>query len=216
MRLSLFLQLLAAFVFAAGNVFIPTVHAFKAPSQVSPADVDARKIPAAAALSPARIAAISELRARVPGLKIDFDELRDTPKWIACPNGFLSGPGGEAGGISPQSARAFPANDPHRPIKTFLNEHSALFGHGAEVLDSARVKRDYTTAHNALRSVVWEQQLDQITVYEAVLIAHVTQRGELVNVSSQFLPNLQQAADTGTPNRLALEGAPAISAWEAV
>src|SRR6185369_5157272 len=90
-----------------------------------------------------------------------------------------------------------------------------LFGHGPEVLLSARRARDYVTAHNGLRTVVWEQQLEGIPVYEAVLLASVTKRGELASLSSQFLPDPGQAAKLGTPE-LAAGRPPTLSARAAL
>jgi hypothetical protein len=119
-----------------------------------------------------RAAAVAELRARVPGLLLDFDEIRGTPKRIAATDGFLSGPAGEGRAISSKAARALPVNDPYRPSKAFLNDHSALFGHGAEVLIGSTVKREFVTAHNGLRTLVWEQQLDQIAVYGLQMATH--------------------------------------------
>ena len=163
-----------------------------------------------------RAAAGDRLKQRVPKIQIELDEVRGTPKFVAAPNGFLSGPNGEGRGISQEKIRALPAQDPHRHVKAFLNEHSTLYGHGAEVLTPARLKRDYTATHNGLRTTVWEQQLDNIAVYEAVMVGHVTRQGELVNVASQFIPDLERAANAGTPNRAAVQAAPAISALQAV
>ena len=118
--------------------------------------------------------------------------------------------------ISAAAAGVVPASDPHRPIKAFLNEHAQLFGHGAEALDNARVKRDYVTPHNGLRTVVWEQQLDGIPVFRSMLMGHVTKRGELVSIASQFLPDLAQGADAGTPDRAAVQSAPPVSAAQAI
>ncbi|MFZ2644495.1 MAG: M36 family metallopeptidase, partial [Verrucomicrobiia bacterium] len=97
-----------------------------------------------------------------------------------------------------------------------MNEHSALFGHGAEVLANVRVKRDYVTPHNGMNTVVWQQELDGIAVFDGVLMAHTTQRGELVNVSSQFLADPAKAADKGSANRLTAQQAPKVSAAQAV
>ena len=173
--------------------------AFQSPAYALLADFDRRQEKAAPAAMADKFAKAAELRNRVPGLKVDFDPVRGSPKYIASTTGFLSGPAAQGRGISPLSLRALPANDPHRAIKAFLNEHSGLFGHGAEVLATATLKRDFVTPHNGLRTVIHEQQLDQIPVYEALLMGHITQRGELVNLSSQFLPNLEEAATVGTP-----------------
>ena len=78
------------------------------------------------------------------------------------------------------------------------------------------VKRDYITAHNGLRTVVWEQQLDGIAVFEAVLISHTTGRGELVSLSSQFVQDASSAADKGHRNKARKRDEPRLSAAEAV
>ena len=179
-------------------------------------DLAAAKAPPAQAEPLVQAAAVSRLQARVPGAKVERDALLGTPKFICSTTGFLTGPNGEGKGVSAEAARAVPANDPHRAIKAFLNEHTPLFGHGAEALDSARVKRDFTTAHNGLRTTVWEQQLDGISVFEAVLTAHVTKNGELVNVAAQFVPDPAPAADNGNRNRAALQNDPTISARQAL
>jgi hypothetical protein len=58
--------------------------------------------------------------------------------------------------------------------------------------------------------------LDGIPVAEAVLYGHVTLKGELVCLGSQFLPNVERAADAGVANRAAIERDPAIAAQRAV
>src|SRR5881296_3500336 len=103
---------------------------------------------------PSFSAAAEKLGNRVPGLHIDYDGLLQTPKHVASHLGFLSGPNGEGKAISPPRARAFARTDPHRAIKAFLDEHAALFGHDAEVLEHARVQRDFVARHNGMRTVV--------------------------------------------------------------
>ncbi len=119
---------------------------------------------------------------------MDFDELLDSPKWISSTHGFLTGPEGRGGGITPKTLAEFSADDPDHVTKAFLREHSALFGHGPEVLDAARVKREFVTAHNGLRTVVWEQQVDGIPIFEVffLLISHTTRNGELGEHGQSF------------------------------
>src|SRR5262245_22833936 len=182
-----------AAVFGLVTLFAGASFAFDKPSHARLPDFDQRAdAPNDKELRGERAAAAERLKQRVPKVKVDLDELRSTPKFVGSTDGFLSGPNGEGRGVSSERIRALPANDAHRPIKAFLNEHSALYGHGAEVLAPARLKRDYTARHNGLRTVVWEQQLDGIAVYEGVMVGHITQRGELVNLASQFVPDLEQ------------------------
>ena len=110
----------------------------------------------------------------------------------------------------------FSANDSNRVLRAFLQEHHELFGHGPEALDAARVKREFVNARNGLRTTVWEQQLDGIGVFDALLISHLSVRGELVSLSSHFVPAPASAADAGTPNRALLENSPLVTASQAV
>jgi len=158
--------------------------------------------------------AAGQLQARVPAARIDVDEILGSPAWVISTEGFLTAPQ-EPEVVLAGQARLDP-DDPHRPIKAFLDDYAGLFGHGAEVLTDATLKNDYVTAHNGLRSVVWQQQLDGIPVFGALLIGHITKRGELVNLSSYFVPELEKAADLGAVARTALAEAPPISAQQAV
>ena len=161
-------------------------------------------------------AALAQLQAGVPEAKIALDPVRGTPKWIAAPHGFLSGRNGVGRGISPASLAGLAANDPQRAAKAFLREHRQLFGHGPEVLTNAAIKREFTGAHNGLNTVVWQQRLDGLDVFEGVLIAHTTRFGELAGLASQFVPQPEQAANRGHARRAALRAAPAVSARQAV
>ena len=172
--------------------------------------------PADKSLPAGKAAGAQKLRGQLHGLRVEHDVVRQSPKHIASTSGFLTGPGGEGTTISAAGARGVPATDPHRVVKAFLNEHRAAFGHGPELLDQTRLKADFTTRNNQLRTIIWEQRLDDIAVYESVLISHVTARGELVSVSSQLVAEPAAAANAGTPNRAALQNSPTLSAAEAV
>jgi len=195
---------------------VPAARAFWAPNGPELPNFDKRAIGADGAGVGERAAAQNTLGARVPGLQVYFDEHLGTPKWIVAESGFLSGPGASGLAISPQTSALYGTNDTYRATKAFLQEHQTLFGFGPEILSTARVTEDSITAHNGLRTVVWEQDLDGIPVFEALLISHTTKREELVNLSSQFIPNPAQAADAGTPNRAATLQNPQISAAAAV
>jgi uncharacterized delta-60 repeat protein len=166
--------------------------------------------------SPAAQAALSSLEARVGAIRIDRDPLMGSPAFIASTRGFLTGPAGAGLAMLGSALDAIPASDPHRAAKGFVDSYPSLFGHRSDVLAAAKVNRDYVTAHNGLRTTIWQQQLDGISVFEAVFQAHVTSRGELVNVASKLVPNLEQAAQRGAPNRAARLAAPAVSAAKAV
>lgn len=181
---------------------------------------DLGQIVAAAAAQPARDAAEAQLRARLPELQLERHPITRSPKWVSARDGFLTGKNGAGRGAGANivaTAAGLRADDPQRVAKVFVNEHAALFGHEASALERAVVKRDYVTAHNGMRTTVWQQQHEGIEVFEAVFLAHTTKDGELVNFSSQFVPDEAQAAANGDPV-LAAAGviAPAISAAQAL
>jgi uncharacterized repeat protein (TIGR01451 family) len=190
--------------------FVPPGHAPELP------DIDKRREAQAKPLPPAKAAAAAKLRGQVRGLRVEHDGLLQSPKQVSSTAGFLSGPDGEGLAIAAAAARALPANDPHRAVKAFLNQHRTLFGHGAEALDQARLKRDVVARNNGLRTVVWEQRVEDVAVYEGVLVCHIARQGELAGLSSLFIAEPDRAADAGTPNRAALRNAPVISAVQAV
>lgn len=169
-----------------------------------------------AAPSSERLAAADKLRSRLPQARVDFDTVTGAPKLVSAGEGFLSDANGAGRGIAAATVATFAADDPHRATKAFLREYSTLFGHGPEALESARVAREFTTPHSGLRTVVWEQQVEEVPVFEAVLISHTTRQGELVNLSSQFLPDPPTAAERGVPNHVAQMAAPEVSARQAV
>jgi uncharacterized repeat protein (TIGR01451 family) len=199
--------LIAALASSAHAQLRPTTHAPKP-------DYDKRA--PAQQTDPAAQKALVDLKSQLSSAAVDFDGLLGTPKFARSQDGFLTGPNGEGRAVSAKSLQAISASDPDRGVKAFLNEHSSLYGHGAEALVAAKITRTSITPHNGLRTVVWQQQLDGIPVFESVLIGNTTKRGELVSLSSQFLPNLSAIADAGTPARATVQGAPPISATDAI
>ena len=180
-------------------------------------NIDARvHVEQAAAMVESRNAAKARLQSQLSGTEVSFDPLLDTPKFVRAKIGFLTGDNGVGVTVTPQAVSSFSANDPHRAVKGFLNEHSDLFGHGAEALQGATITRDGVTAHNGLRTVAWQQKLDGIPVFESVLIGNITASGKLVSIGSHFVPGVSQAADAGTPNRAALQALPAVQTSQAI
>jgi Zn-dependent metalloprotease len=108
------------------------------------------------------------------------------------------------------------ATDPYRAIKRFLDDNAALFSHDSTILNGAQISRDFPTAYNGVRTVVWAQELDGIAIFGATLYGHIARNGELVSLSSQFLPNPARAADAGVPNRAFVQAFPPISAQRAI
>ena len=196
---------------------LPNAWGVLPPKQAALPNFDKRNV-TAQAVSPdaGQQEAEALLKNRVPGLQITRDRILGTPRLITAVDGFLSGPGGRGKALQVSAGFAAPANDSQATIKAFLNEHAAVFGHNADALASARVKRDYVTAHNGLHTVIWEQTLDDIPVFDGLMIGHTARNGELVSISSHFVPDAARAANVGTPGRATLTSSPLISVAEAV
>jgi hypothetical protein len=137
------------------------------------------------------------LRARLPQADVSHHEITGGPKWISTRDGFLSGKNGEGRGIPAAARRAQAADDRHAAVKAFVNEHAALFGHDARMLDNSPVSREFTGKHNGLRTVTWQQALEGIPVFDGTLTSHTTRDGELMAVSGQMLPDAAGARGNG-------------------
>jgi hypothetical protein len=166
--------------------------------------------------SPEQRLAVAQLQARLPRAQVEFDPLTGGLKSIWAGGAFLSGSNGLGGAIPAATASRFAGGDPHRATKAFLQEYRNLLRHGPEVLDRARVKQQFVTPHNGLRTVIWQQEVAGIPVFEAVLISHSSRRGELVNLSDQFLPDAPAAVERGGQNPADLGASLNVSARRAV
>src|SRR5260221_1917657 len=65
---------------------------------------------------------LAHLQELDPDVRVDFEPLLGTPKWIGSPQSFLSGPNGLGLTIPPESHRGLVPADEHPAIKAFLNE----------------------------------------------------------------------------------------------
>ncbi len=182
-----------------------TAFGFQKPAHDSLPNLDRRVEGAAPKRAPSdeQERAVSALKDRVPGLAVTRSRIHGRPSFFSSPHSFLTGPDGQGNGVLPASVAGLPKNDPHRAVKAFLNEHAALLGYGAGALNAAgaNVRRDYVAAHNKLRTVVFEQHLNGVPVFNALLIGHVTERGELVNLHTDFVPDPHAAAAAGGRGR---------------
>src|SRR5262245_9635787 len=81
-----------------------------------------------------RAQALARLRQQLPQASVDRDRILGTPSFITTPRGFLTSPVGERSVVA-AAVGVLPANDPHRMIKAFIDDHADLFGHTSDVLD---------------------------------------------------------------------------------
>ena len=179
-------------------------------------DVRQAQKPTPLAAKAAPSAAEMALQARVPGAQVSRHNITATPRWIAAQRGYLTGPQGLGSGLSPQYLQAFSVDDPNRVVKAFVNENSAVFGHDSSVLDLAKTTRDSVSAKSGLRTVAWQQLVDDIEVYEGVFTANLSRQAELVTVGDSFVKSAANAAAKGSPNSKAMVQKMPISVERAI
>ena len=190
------------------------LRAQQLPAELTPVDRRLELARPPVPLPPERLQALERLRERLPEAEVQFDDVVRSPRFVHSRSGFLTAPDGvrPVGSLEDAPVRI----EPRRIIGRFIDEHAVLFGHGAGLLDSARVTREFTNTHSGLTTVVWQQQLDGVLVFDAVLAAHVTSRGELVNLSSLMVPDLEAAAGMAAVERMGLVRSPPVAGAEAL
>lgn len=172
-------------------------------------EVDVRQpVDAKPRVDAAREAAAAALRKKVPGVQIDFDLVTGGPKNITAPGRFLFSP--------PTPTKA--GGEVYEPVREFVEANRELFGHAAAALaqGSARVTREDVTAHNGMRTVVWQQELDGIPVFQSLLRASLTKNGDLITVGGSFVSDPAAAARLASKDRAALVAQPVVSVQRAV
>ncbi|MEY2600564.1 MAG: hypothetical protein RLZZ142_2823, partial [Verrucomicrobiota bacterium] len=122
------------------------------------ANFDKRSLPLWELTGPQQ-GALEALRRRVPGVDVQFDPVTGSANHVMAAGRFLTGP-------------ITAGEDPNATLKRFVDENAALFGHGSEaVAQGVRVMREDVAAHNGMRSVVWQQEVDGVPVYNTILRA---------------------------------------------
>ncbi|HEY2574368.1 MAG TPA: M36 family metallopeptidase, partial [Verrucomicrobiaceae bacterium] len=167
-----------------------------------PANFDDRK-EISAAPSETQHRAWEALTREVPGVQVQFDAVTGAPNHILATGRFLAGP-------------AVPGAGVYDSVLRFIDDHAALFGHGANALGDARITREDVTAQNGMRTVVSQQQVDDIPVYRTILKANLTKDGALVTLGSHFMRDATAATQMDPFERAALIAQPPVDARQAV
>jgi hypothetical protein len=152
--------------------------------------------------SAAQLKTVGEMQQRWPGISIDFDPLTGSPSQVIAVGSFLT-EGAE--GVTPTAV-----------VGDFITAHEGLFGYGEKVLDGARMTREDVTAHNGMHTLVWQQTVDGIPVYNTVLRANVTRDGALVTLGSLLVRSPEVATQLDELQRAQLEAHPPIEIKEAI
>ncbi|HEY3243433.1 MAG TPA: M36 family metallopeptidase [Phycisphaerae bacterium] len=124
----------------------------------------------------ARNRAAADLAAHVAGVRIDYDDVLDTPQYIGSPLRLLT------------DKPADRPLDAKRIVAGFVRDHADIVGIVPDELSAAVMERDFFTQHNGVRHFTYQQQIDGIDIFQAFVRTSVTPAGEIVNFSSLMLP----------------------------
>src|SRR5689334_18211951 len=187
---------------AGALVFLPVLCALRLHAAPLP-NFDKRQLNAASAG-----AAQQAAPPKGAALDVSFDRVTGSPRSVRFRAGLLNGSQGQL--------RAQAQQDGAEAVKIFVAAHRELFGHGPELLDELTVKHDYTTAHNGLRTIQWQQTLEGVNVFEGALSANVDRNGRLIALSSGLVREPRTAATRGNPLFLNHLKAPPVFAQKAL
>lgn len=168
-------------------------------------NVDRRQQQSADATDAKHQAVIAALQRQIPGVTVQFDPITGAPSHVMAPGRFLA----------PAKADSL---DAHAPVLDFVDRNSGLFGHDASALaaGSSRITREDVSAHNGMRTVVWQQELDGIPLFQTIFKANLTKKGELISVGSHFMKDPAAASGRNAAERAALIAQPTVTAAGAV
>jgi hypothetical protein len=161
----------------------------------------------------ARQQAINALRAAVPTVQIDDDQVMGTPHFVRSTEEFLTGPGlGGLGQNLPgqngpgQNARGAGVA-PLAVVRDFVSGYQGLFEIAPAEIDSAKLIRNFVTDHNGVTHLTFQQQIAGVDLFKAEMIANVMPDGRLINIGGSMLPR---------PEGDFVVAAPKISAAQAI
>ncbi|MCC7035022.1 MAG: M36 family metallopeptidase [Acidobacteria bacterium] len=165
----------------------PESRARPAMPPIGPRHLDARVVLARgmkAAPAAAQRAALDALRATMPDLRADIDEVTGATAMLWNMGGYLTAPD---------------ARDAAVVAEDFMRSQTDLLGLApADVADCERTDR-VISAVSGVTHLYYRQRVNGIPVYNAPLQFNVASDGRILSVNNQFLPNVTAAVASLVP-----------------
>jgi len=120
-----------------------------------------------------RQAAARRLAERIPALAISWDPTLGTPRFVRSTATFLTA-------AAPVEASTV--------VEQFVADNRSIFEIDPVEVEQSRRSRDYSTRHNGVHHLTFQQQIEGVDLFGAELTANVMPDGRLINVSSTMLP----------------------------
>src|SRR5262245_53710084 len=143
--------------------------------------------------------------------QVSFDPITGSPRLIRSRSGLI-----DVTNNQQLHAQAQKQEQPQQVVERFIGAHTNLFGRGSELLNNLSIKRVYTTPHNGMRTVHWQQSFHEIPVFGGLMTAELDRGGRLISLSSRLVRDPGAAAERGTPDFRAHIKAPPIDAATAL
>ncbi|QYO64736.1 hypothetical protein [Leptolyngbya sp. 7M] len=120
----------------------------------------------------------NELKTKIPALAIEYSETMQSPEVFSSRVGMSA------------SFLTSPSKMPRsEALKVFLRENEQLFGLSGSTVDSLSVTADYRNPENELGFVTLEQSINHIPVFQGMLNAGFTGKGEIIRIVSNLFTN---------------------------
>jgi hypothetical protein len=142
-------------------------------------------------------AAQAQLAARVPNSRVDFNDVVRVPEIVRV----------EGGGALAASIGGAQANE--YTLRNFLTENAALFGLTAPQIEKLVKVSDYTNPAGNLSFVEFEQQVNDIPVFQGYVRGILAADGRLMRTTGLLAPGVRAGSLTTAPK---LSAAAAVAA----
>jgi len=155
-----------------------------------PRSVSTEQVARTAALIQAMRAAQEQLTARMPNLRVEFNETAHVPELVSVA-------GGGALAAAPAATVAGKANE--ATLRNFLAENAALYGlTQAQATQLVKVS-DYTNPAGNLSFVEFEQEVNDIRVFQGYVRGILTADGRLVRTTGLLAAGIRANTLAATP-----------------
>lgn len=150
----------------------------------------------AATIGQSMRAAQESLAKRLPGLRIEYNEVLRVPETINVN-------GGRPLSVSPASTVAI--GSPEAALRGFLTEYASLYGLTERQAAQLKKVSDYTNPAGNLSFVELEQEINGIPVFQGFVRGVLSADGQLVRTVSLLAPGIRASAVSSTPGLSATE-----------
>src|SRR6185312_9371271 len=181
-----------------------------APGQLSRLTLETSKPRAASAAQAARTAALvqsmraakARLEARLPNLRIQFNEEAQVPEIVGI----------EGNGALAKAPATMAAEHAHeRIVRDFLTENAELYGLTAADVEQLVKVSDYTNPAGNLSFVEYQQQVNDIPVFQGYVRGIISREGHLVRTTGLLAAGVQAKALATTAKLSATEAVSAAA-----